>query len=278
MKRAPAGSMLSYYGLAMRWTCFAAIAVTGCGGAVEDGLSSLDSASPRVDDAGIQSDAAASASSVVQPAPPKAPTPTTGNTGSAIVDAAPAIADAGPAVADAIVDPDSSFITPVFFEGGGGFVCPETYPLPTLAEWLPRIVDSSLTVGQALAAASAAVVGTWQGVVTTAWMPEYPVHIEFRADGGYSSSCDVANACCTALYWGTDADSELKRYVIDSVQRGGTLAGEIAMVWCYPDTGCYVGWSGTLANIDYDASGNRIHFDLINANACCPVHVELERL
>jgi hypothetical protein len=143
--------------------------------------------------------------------------------------------------------------------------------------FIPRTVSGNESVERALAMARAALTGHWIGIVTTEWKPAYPISASFGSDGGYSAICPAEDGCCTALYWGTDQDSPLKQIRLDAMSDDGTLEGQIDMVWCYPETGCYVGWAGKITDFEYDQTGSRLRFQLHDEDACCPVHIELER-
>ncbi len=161
--------------------------------------------------------------------------------------------------------------------GGEWLPCPESYPLFEMAAWVPRSTPSS-TVEERLAALGHTLTGQWRGNVTTAWVPAYPIQMTFDAEGHYSAVRMPSDSCSSALYWGMDEESDLKQYRLNDVDASGAASGELDMVWCYEETGCYIGWAATVTGLESDSTGNRIRFDLHNERACCPVHVELERV
>lgn len=73
------------------------------------------------------------------------------------------------------------------------------------------------------------IVGTWTGCVTTPWTPMYAVTFVLRGDGTYSASSDEVLDTweMTALYYGTDKDSPLKKYALTDLQASGLGLGEI---------------------------------------------------
>jgi hypothetical protein len=164
-----------------------------------------------------------------------------------------------------------------FADGGGGISCPASYPLPPLSDFTPRTLSPNLSVEEELVRAHDALAGYWVGVVTTEWMPAYPIKALIGSDGHYSAVCTENSQCCVAFYWGTDQDSELKQIRLDAMGADGKFQGQIDMVWCYPEQGCYVGWAGDITDFEYDQTGRRVRFQLHNERACCPVYVELER-
>jgi hypothetical protein len=73
------------------------------------------------------------------------------------------------------------------------------------------------------------IVGTWQGCVTTPWVPVYWVTMTFRADGTYSASASeiLDEERTVAMYYGIDDDSPLKTYSLDDLQANGKGRGTI---------------------------------------------------
>ena len=93
-----------------------------------------------------------------------------------------------------------------------------------LAPWSDA--DPSATLDAALTRGTEGIVGSWRGVVTTPWTSPYEVSVTFRADGTYSARCAwSSNVCCEAFYYGTDDDTPLKRYRIDTVNSSQAVSG-----------------------------------------------------
>jgi hypothetical protein len=140
--------------------------------------------------------------------------------------------------------------------------------------------DTGLSVQTQLALTRRALIGEWHGVVTTPWVPQYQVTASFRDDGTYSAKCDVhsdANdgGCCRAFYYGSDLDSELKRWSVSSVNADGSVSGDLNVAFCYDD--CYLpAWQGKLRNVHGDESGQRIRFEFWSDDHG-PIAFDLER-
>lgn len=141
--------------------------------------------------------------------------------------------------------------------------------------------DTELSVKSQLALARRALVGDWHGVVTTPWVPQYQVTASFGDDGSYSAHCDTnsdANngGCCRAFYYGSDLDSELKRWSVSSVNADGSVEGDLDVAFCYQD--CYLpGWQGKLRRVHPDQSGQRIRFEFWTDEGHGPIAFDLER-
>ena len=75
----------------------------------------------------------------------------------------------------------------------------------------------------------AGVVGTWEGCVTTPWVPVYHVTVSLREDGTYSAkSGEVLDGQeMLALYYGTDDDNSSKVYAINDLQDSRLGVGQI---------------------------------------------------
>jgi hypothetical protein len=120
--------------------------------------------------------------------------------------------------------------------------------------------------------------GEWRGIVTTPWKDPYEVIVTFTADGGYSGACTWAsNECCHAFDYGTDDDTPLKRYSVDTVSRDGSVSGSIDIIFRY-DTGFMEsGYQGLLVNIELDATLDRLRFDFMYGMSG-PLVYDLERV
>ena len=76
---------------------------------------------------------------------------------------------------------------------------------------------------------TAGAVGTWEGCVTTPWVPMYRVTVVLREDGTYSAkSGEVLDGQeMLALYYGTDDDDSSKVYAINDLQDSRLGVGQI---------------------------------------------------
>ena len=127
--------------------------------------------------------------------------------------------------------------------------------------WEPHAASES---AEKLQAVQAALPGKWRGEMRNIWTAPYLVDLNFREDGTYSAACtNLPAACCTALYWGTNDDTPLKRYQLDAWVVSGEVFAD--MVIPYGSNGSYAvptQWSNQLRHIELDASGNGLRFTL----------------
>ncbi len=162
--------------------------------------------------------------------------------------------------------------------GAGGFPgtiewnsCPTTTYAPyELDAWVP-VSPSAGTVEETLAALRGRLVGTWRGNATPLSIPTYPIEMTFGADGHYSATRNPSDPCISALYWGTDEETDLKQFRLNIVDLFGAAWGELDIVRCDENRSC----SARLIGVETDATGNRLRFDLHRGNV---VHVELARV
>jgi hypothetical protein len=109
-------------------------------------------------------------------------------------------------------------------------------------------------------------IGDWWGVATTPWVPEYAVFFRFTEDGHYSARCiyqEPADCPCRALYYGTDLEDPLKVWSLDTTD-GVTANGLIDIIYWYPPDAAYEsGHQGYLADVELDATGDRLRFDFM---------------
>ena len=146
-----------------------------------------------------------------------------------------------------------------------------------LADWdepMPK-----RTQQEAFDTATEYIVGSWRGLVTTPWIPDYEVSLWFDASGHWGGSCAVeSEMCCVAFYYGTDLDCDLKRYSIDDATLSGKATGTIDIPFWYGETGCGLpSWQGELSSVALDADLDRLRFDFSRSDGYGPVHFELER-
>ena len=168
--------------------------------------------------------------------------------------------------------------------GEGEFASSEcTSPVSReLTAWQPRAHEDA-AVATVLDHAREVVAGQWQGVVTTPWVAPYAVTLGFTSDGGYSAHCDQnsdfggGSGCCRAFYYGSDLDSDLKRWTLSSVNEQGTVAGDIDIAFHYGADFGLPAWPGKLANLDYDRTEDRLRFEFWH-EGYGPVQFDLERV
>jgi len=116
------------------------------------------------------------------------------------------------------------------------------------------------------------VVGTWEGCVTTPWTPMYWISATFRDDGTYSaSSSEILDGDnMIAMYYGTDADSSLKKYAINDLQASNLGLGQIDVVF---DQNNVV--RDELRNIRL--MGSNLEFELFHLTQYGPITFQLRR-
>lgn len=164
-------------------------------------------------------------------------------------------------------------------DGDASCASPITRELSPFVAYEP---DTGLSVQTQLKLARRSLIGDWHGVVTTPWVPQYQVTASFGEDGSYSASCDLnsdanTGGCCRAFYYGSDRDSELKRWDVSSVNADGSVDGNLDVAFCYDDP-CYLpGWQGKLRNLHGDQSAQRIRFEFWRDDGYGPVAFDLER-
>jgi hypothetical protein len=148
--------------------------------------------------------------------------------------------------------------------GGMGGVTPCAYPPVALElkEWHEPALPS--TFDAALKRLTTGMVGEWYGVVTTPWTEPYAVTLTFGEDGSYSGQCVwSSNQCCLAFYYGTDDDSELKRYELEGVTFDGEGYGTIDIIFGVDGSYGESSYQGALENLELDATFDRLRFDFM---------------
>jgi hypothetical protein len=148
--------------------------------------------------------------------------------------------------------------------GGMGGVAPCVYPPVAfeLAPWREPALPS--TIDEVVARITTGMIGEWYGIVTTPWTEPYGVTLSFGDDGSYAGECVwSSNQCCLALHYGTDDDSDLKRYELEGVTLDGEGYGTIDVV--FGERGSYSesGYQGVLENVQLDATFDRLRFDFM---------------
>lgn len=116
------------------------------------------------------------------------------------------------------------------------------------------------------------ILDAWRGCVSTPWTPTYEVTFIFNADGTYSATTheELDGMRMTALYYGTDEDSPLKKYAITDLQDSGLGIGEIDI---YFGTGTV---RDSLRNIRL--MGDRLEFEMFHQNRYGPLTFQLSRI
>lgn len=116
------------------------------------------------------------------------------------------------------------------------------------------------------------ILGTWRGCVSTPWTPMYEVTFTFNADGTYSATTneELDGVRMTALYYGLDEDSPLKRYAITDFQASQLGIGEIDI-----DFGTGTN-RDSLRNIRL--MGDDLEFEMFHQNRYGPLTFQLSRV
>jgi hypothetical protein len=118
------------------------------------------------------------------------------------------------------------------------------------------------------------VVGTWQGCVTTPWIPKYFVTVTFRSDGTYSATSDevLDFVPMTAMYYGSNLDNPNKTYAVKNLNGDMTGDGEINITW---DATSSQTSRGGLRNVKL--MGSKLSFEFFHFNQYGPVTFQLYR-
>jgi hypothetical protein len=133
-----------------------------------------------------------------------------------------------------------------------------------------NFVSSTITAST-LQDVSHGIVGTWEGCVTTPWVPAYWVTMTFRAEGTYSATSTevLDDQAMIALYYGSNDDSPLKRYVLNDFQDNRQAIGDIDLVF---------GDSAIRDDLRHvTLMGNQLSFELFHRGTYGPVTFQLHR-
>jgi hypothetical protein len=116
-------------------------------------------------------------------------------------------------------------------------------------------------------------IGSWEGCVTTPWVPAYWVDITFRSDGTYSAiSTEVLDGQdMNAMYYGSERDAPNKRWAVVDLTDSGTGAGQIDIVWDEHNETV----RDELRNVELMA--DKLRFDFLHFQRYGPVTFELRR-
>ncbi|MDB4982320.1 MAG: hypothetical protein JWM82_3072 [Myxococcales bacterium] len=114
-------------------------------------------------------------------------------------------------------------------------------------------------------------VGHWYGNVTTPWQPTYAAYVSFEASGHYATrSLDPHEP---AFYYGTDLDTDLKRWALTYLPvPGGVAYGTIDIA--FDHGGGKFGlpaWNGELRDVTVDTAGNRLRLSFWRSDGYGPV-------
>lgn len=117
------------------------------------------------------------------------------------------------------------------------------------------------------------IVGTWQGCVTTPWLPVYWVTITFKSDGTYTaSSNEVLDGRSTfPMYYGGQQDSPKDTYSVDNFQNG--LGSGVFNIVFTDGSGSVV--PEDMQNIKL--MGNKLSFNFKHFNKYGPLNYQLTR-
>jgi hypothetical protein len=114
-------------------------------------------------------------------------------------------------------------------------------------------------------------IGTWTGTATTPWVAPYTVTLVFDTYTHYSAKSSGTST--TALYYGSDEDSPLKRYSVDDILASGDAVGTIDV---------YFGASGTnhdrLEGIELSADSSQLKFFFMHLGQYGPLRYDLVRV
>lgn len=119
------------------------------------------------------------------------------------------------------------------------------------------------------------VVGHWRGVVATPWEPVYEVFVAFDADGHYASRS--LHAYLPAFYYGTDLDTDLKKWALSDVASSGVASGTIDIAFQYGSTFGLPAWSGKLQDVTVDAAAGRLSLSFLTSDGHGQVRFTLWR-
>jgi hypothetical protein len=115
------------------------------------------------------------------------------------------------------------------------------------------------------------IVGAWEGCVWTPWTLTYWVTLTFRADGTYSANSPEAldGVEETAMYYGVDDDSPLKRYALNDFQDNLQAIGDIDI---------YFGQGTVRDELRHvTLMGDQLSFELFHMGQYGPITFQLQR-
>ena len=114
------------------------------------------------------------------------------------------------------------------------------------------------------------IIGKWKGMVTTPWESPYKIEISFLENGTYSARrFDLGGS---AMYYGTDLDSDLKTYHIYDVAANNKGLGEITILFLSGNT-----VTDDLRQITFFNNFQILRFEMWHLETYGPLLFELER-
>ena len=146
---------------------------------------------------------------------------------------------------------------------------PEPTPFPSRCDTFVWSPSPTVSVSS-LAELEDGMVGTWEGCVSTPWVPVYWVTITFRADGTYSGYAEENLYGEPAFYYGTDEDSPEKLYELNDLQDDLEGIGQIDIVFWAGNTN-----RGELRNIRL--TGDELEFEFFHRGEYGPLRYQLTR-
>lgn len=131
--------------------------------------------------------------------------------------------------------------------------------------------DKSAITVSSLGGLKDGIVGTWEGCVTTPWVPAYWVTVVLRADGTYSakSSESFDGSEMIAMYYGIDEDSPNKRYQLNDFQDNQQGIGDID-----------IDFGGSINRDELrhvSLMGDRLEFEVFHGSVYGPITFQLSR-
>jgi hypothetical protein len=127
-----------------------------------------------------------------------------------------------------------------------------------------------------LEALRSAMVGHWYGNVTTPWVATYGAFLSFEASGHYASrSLDPSEP---AFYYGTDLDTDLKKWALTDLAVLGAASGTIDIAFNYGGSNFGLPtWAGELSDVTVDTAGNRLQLSFSTSTGYGPVRFDMWR-
>lgn len=151
------------------------------------------------------------------------------------------------------------------------------------ARWDAKPIDDSESEYETLLTLVSGMTGSWQGwrVVPEGWQDgDARASVRFNDDGTYYAHClDQSMECCLSFYAGSDRvfPERSRHFEIDEINTLRRGSGSIEVFFDYNGEPGLPAWQGELANVELDASGDRLRFDFNTSDGYGPVHFDLYR-
>lgn len=131
--------------------------------------------------------------------------------------------------------------------------------------------DSPISVST-LAELDTGMIGSWEGCVTTPWLPAYYVSVTFRDNGTYSATSDevLDGQRMVALYYGSDDESASKVYAVNDLQASLKGVGQIDVYFGANDV-----VRDELRNVRL--MGDKLEFEVFHFTQYGPITFQLTR-